>query len=108
MPWLLWALRFSANPLGPGSGPWDVEAPSAHGLSELRLRQAWTELRDHKTLGRDCLVIIKDGALVFEGYGSGFNMSSTHEGFSMTKTLGALVAGWATKNGLDIDKNVRE
>jgi hypothetical protein len=46
------------------------------------------------------------GALVFEGYGSGFNMSSTHEGISMTKALGALVAGWAAKNGLDIDKNV--
>ena len=73
------ATCFAANPLGPGSGPWDVEAPSAHGLSEEQLRQAWTELRDHKSLGRDCFVLIKDGALVYEGYAQGFNTTTSHQ-----------------------------
>ena len=75
-----------ADPLGPGAGPWQVDPPTAHGLDGAKLRGAWGELSSHASLGRDCLVIIKDGALVFEAYASadtprgsgGFNASSAH------------------------------
>jgi CubicO group peptidase (beta-lactamase class C family) len=102
-----------ADPLGPGAGPWQVDPPTAHGLDGAKLRGAWGELSSRASLGRDCLVIIKDGALVFEAYAGadtprgsgGFNASSVHQGYSMTKTLGALVAGWGTAagRGFDID-----
>jgi hypothetical protein len=56
---------------------------------------------------RDCVVVIKDGALVYEKYSSARYNTSAHVGFSQTKTLGALMMGWASDNGfVDIDKDI--
>ena len=73
---------------------------------------------------RGCLVIAKDGALVYERYNrSGLNQhqhgpntapqpwseASSQPGWSMTKTLGALLGGWAvTHGGLDLDKDITQ
>ena len=108
------ALAAHAGPLGPGPEPWEKEAPAAHGLDPARLASAWAQLHGHVSLGRNCLVVIKDGALVFEAYATdrAINASSVHEGWSMTKTLGAVLAGWATGSvdgaapALDIDADI--
>jgi CubicO group peptidase (beta-lactamase class C family) len=56
---------------------------------------------------RDCLVVIKDGALVYEKYSKKKWNTTAHVGFSQTKTLGALLAGWAhTQGKLDIDADI--
>lgn len=105
----------AADPLGPGSGPWDVEPPSAHGLSQEALDTAAEYMF---TIGpgteggggpfrRDCVVVIKDGALVYEKYSSEQYKITNHDGWSQTKTLGALLAGYAvTHGGLDIDADI--
>ena len=127
--------RSSADPLGPGSGPWVVESPAAHGLNATLLDAAADEIwqivdgfwqyRGLKNVSsRGCLVIAKDGALVYERYNtSGFNQhqdgpnrtpqpwseASSQPGWSMTKTLGALLGGWAvTHGGLDLDKDITQ
>jgi CubicO group peptidase (beta-lactamase class C family) len=67
---------------------------------------------------RGCLLIVKDGALVYEKYNStglnqhepapeSWSINSTQPGWSMTKTLGAMLAGWAVTHGhLDLDKDI--
>lgn len=86
----LTATAVKSGNLGPGSKPWVPEPAGAHGLDPAKLTAAWDQLHAHASLDRKCLVVIKDGALVFEGYANdrGFNASSVHDGWSMTKTLG--------------------
>ncbi len=99
----LQASVLAANPLGPGIGPWAVEAPERHGLTRASLEQAADELFDQESLGRGCFLIVKDGAIVFERYANGYE-DGAHPGYSMTKSLGALLIGWASAHwGLDID-----
>ena len=52
-------------------------------------------------------MIIKDGALAHETYSSDQYNTTAHQGYSATKTLGALIAGWAvTHSKLDIDAEI--
>lgn len=95
-----------ADPLGPGKGPWAEEDPSQHGLDPKLLAAAKAEL--FKIPIRHCMVVIKDGALVYEAYG-GLRPSKdvAMTGYSMTKTLGALIAGEAVGRGkLDMDADI--
>eukprot|EP00940_MAST-03C_sp_MAST-3C-sp2_P003004 g3004.t1 len=96
----------AADPLGPGKGPWLKERPESHGLDPKELSQAREAV--FKIKGRDCFVVIKDGALVYESYGGLFESSETaHQGYSMTKTIGALIVGRAEAEGkLDIDADI--
>eukprot|EP01051_Picozoa_sp_SAG22_P025498 SAG22_NODE_7586_length_726_cov_1.054226_1_plen_210_part_00 len=122
------APALSADPLGPGAGPWVAESPEAHGLDTALLDAAaeeiwriedgfWAYHGLQNVTSRGCLVVIKDGALVYERYNTtGMNQhvppqrwskDSTQPGWSMTKTLGALLAGWAVTRGyLDLDKDI--
>jgi len=104
---LLCALA-SGVPLGPGAGPWTVETPETHGLDSAALQASKEYIfnQSSKKHQRDCLVIIKDGALVFEAYSSDKYNTTAHRGFSATKTLGALIAGHAATRGLDIDADI--
>lgn len=111
----LCSAALAADPLGPGAGLWEVETPEAHGLSTVGLQVAKDYLFDksaHDVRGqthRDCFMVIKDGALVFEEYSSDTYNHTVHQGYSMTKTLGALIAGHsATHLGLDIDADITE
>eukprot|EP00938_MAST-03A_sp_MAST-3A-sp1_P007065 g7065.t1 len=97
----------AADPLGPGQGEWVVETPESHGLSSEQLANAREEV--FKIKGRNCLVVIKDGALVYESYGGLFSKSpdAAHQGYSMTKTIGALIVGRAVaERKLDIDADI--
>ena len=96
----------AADPLGPGRGPWVSEAPALHGLDPQKLSEARDDV--FKIKGRNCFVVIKDGALVYESYGGLFESSETaHQGYSMTKTIGALIVGRAVAEGkLDIDADI--
>ena len=95
----------AANPLGPGSGPWVEETPTAHGLTTQRLDNAWDYLVE--TGGnRGCLLVVKDGALVYERYNAelGYTKNRATYAWSATKTLGAMLTGAAVKAGvLDLD-----
>lgn len=107
----LCALAQGAHPLGPGAGLWEVEAPEDHGLDSTGLQTAKDYLfgKSGGITHRDCLVVIKDGALVYEAYSSEKYNVTGHQGYSATKTLGALIAGHAaTYLGLDIDADITE
>lgn len=94
----------SAPAQGPGAGPWVVSTPEKHGLSSAALAQADQYISGAAQV-RKCLIIIKDGEIVYE---TGDTQSMT-QGFSMTKTLGALVVGVAVREGrLDVTKDITE
>lgn len=98
----------AAHPLGPGSGQWAIETPEEHGIATASL-QAAKDFVFAARQSRDCLVVIKDGALIFEEYSSETYNHTVHAGHSMTKTLGALIAGYAvTHKGLDIDADITD
>jgi len=96
------------NPLGPGKGPWVEDDPLQHGLDPKVLAAAKEEV--FKIHRRHCMVVIKNGALVYEAYDSLHKEHSKDlavTGYSMTKTLGALIAGEAVGRGkLDIDADI--
>lgn len=93
----------AANPLGPGSGPWSVEAPEDHGSTKAAMEAGSQDVfKNART--RDCFVVIKDGALIHEQYSGNNGANKAHAAWSMTKTLGALLMGHGvTKYGVDID-----
>lgn len=100
----------AADPLGPGAGPWSVESPEAHGLDPDRVRAAVAHIfGSPDVVRRDCVLLVKDGALVYEAYRSEEYNETAHIANSVTKTLGALIAGWAQTRGLlDIDADITE
>eukprot|EP00940_MAST-03C_sp_MAST-3C-sp2_P001025 g1025.t1 len=91
--------------LGPGSGPWTVDTPESHNFSAAAMER----LGDHifKVGLRGCAVVVHKGSIVFERYIDKSYNTSVHEGYSQTKTLGALVAGWAYDEAyLDLDADI--
>ena len=99
-------VALGADPLGPGNASWVVEAPELHNLSSSALDAMGTSVFRSVPV-RGCLLVVKDGALVYEKYANKRYKSKGHEGFSQTKTLGALLAGWASSKGLlDIDADI--
>lgn len=98
-------VKCTASNLGPGSGPWQVDTPESHNFTS----EAMKRLGDH-IFGvgiRGCAVVVHQGSIVFERYAHKSYNTSGHEGFSQTKSIGALVAGWAVDNGdLDLDADV--
>ncbi|MBH5371738.1 serine hydrolase domain-containing protein [Bradyrhizobium glycinis] len=56
--------------------------------------------------GMRAIVVVQDGHIIGETYGEGFNASTPLQGWSMTKTVNAVLAGMAIKDGkLSLDRN---
>ncbi|MCK1745141.1 serine hydrolase [Bradyrhizobium sp. 139] len=49
--------------------------------------------------GMRAIVVVQDGRIIGETYGEGFNASTPLQGWSMTKTVNAALAGMAIKDG---------
>jgi CubicO group peptidase (beta-lactamase class C family) len=99
----------NADPLGPGAGEWKLESPEEYGMSTAELDNAYRNLE--RSAGyRNCFLVIKDGALIYEGYSgplAGRTWSSL--GHSSTKTMGALLMGaYVTEGLVDIDADITE
>lgn len=91
--------------LGPGRGPWRVDSPEAHGLRTADLNAA-AKFVGKIAPTRDCLLVVKDGALIHESYQRG-NATTTkqYETDSLGKIFTAGVMGAAVQAGLiDIDR----
>lgn len=98
-----------AEPPGPGGNDWTVEAPEQHGLTMASVKAGASHVFDDvKSIQeRNCFLVVKDGTLIYEEYRPNEYKDKAHEAYSMTKTMGALVAGWAyTHKGLDIDADI--
>ncbi|MET4222063.1 CubicO group peptidase (beta-lactamase class C family) [Bradyrhizobium sp. LB14.3] len=55
--------------------------------------------------GMRAIVVVQDGRIIGETYGEGFNASTPLQGWSMTKTVNAALAGMAFKDGkLSLDR----
>ncbi|UWU76201.1 beta-lactamase family protein [Bradyrhizobium huanghuaihaiense] len=55
--------------------------------------------------GMRAIVVVQDGRIVAETYGEGFSASTPLQGWSMTKTVNAALAGMAIKDGkLSLDR----
>jgi CubicO group peptidase (beta-lactamase class C family) len=97
--------------LGPGRGPWARATPESQGLSLEALQRA--EELTNVEMGEDrlCMVVIKNGKLVYERYRRGHTESSTYGAWSATKSLCsslfgvAVQQGWADPDDLVRDRN---
>merc|ERR1719401_648738 len=100
--------RSRADPLGPGKGSWKLESPAAYGISADDLEMATSYLYKESTIApRSCFLVAKDGALILENYSDAEGAEETHMVMSVTKTLGAMLMGWAQSRGLlDIDADI--
>jgi len=87
---------------------WTLEKPSSVGLSDENVRGAVDHVFNSQDAAvRDCFLVVKDGKLIAEHYSSEFYRDFSHEGNSITKSLGALLVGWAvTNNFLDMDADI--
>lgn len=87
---------------GPGKGPWRLERPEAHGLSAARLEAAAEQVA--AIGGRQGLVIVRDGVIVFERYwANDWHPASPQHGnvsFSAGKSWGSALVGVAVAEGL--------
>ncbi|MCK1736185.1 serine hydrolase [Bradyrhizobium sp. 138] len=55
--------------------------------------------------GMRAIVVVQDGRIIGETYGEGFNASTPLQGWSMTKTVNAVLAGMAIEDGkLSLDR----
>eukprot|EP00930_Biecheleria_cincta_P013079 TRINITY_DN11845_c0_g1_i2.p1 TRINITY_DN11845_c0_g1~~TRINITY_DN11845_c0_g1_i2.p1 ORF type:complete len:962 (+),score=129.73 TRINITY_DN11845_c0_g1_i2:45-2888(+) len=76
---------------------WRVEAPEEHGLDSILLQEA-AQAVAQQVPERDCLLVVKDGAIVYETYYGGSH-DARHEADSLAKTAVALVVGAAIHAG---------
>lgn len=87
---------------GPGKKAWGHGSPDAHGLSRARLEAAAEQVR--AIGGRQGLVIVKDGLIVFERYWANEYHRATPEwrnvSFSSGKSWGSAMVGVAVQEGL--------
>jgi CubicO group peptidase (beta-lactamase class C family) len=95
---------------GPGKGPWSFAQPEAHGLDKAKLEAAAAEIA--KIGGRQGLVIVRDGVIVFEKYWTTpyylGTPSQRDVSFSSGKSWGSAMVGVAVREGhLKIDDLVR-
>ena len=100
--WLAASTACAAGREGPGAGPWAHGDPSAHGLDRNRLEAAAERIGAMG--GRQGLVVVKDGVIVFERYWAGpyFRADPTQRNvsFSSGKSWGSAVVGVAVAKGL--------
>ncbi|MDZ4376143.1 MAG: serine hydrolase [Phenylobacterium sp.] len=87
---------------GPGSGPWDIETPEAHGLDGVKLAAAAHRIGEIG--GRQGLVIVKDGVIVLERYWSNpyhpADPAHRNVSFSSGKSWGSAMVGVAVQKRL--------
>ena len=90
----------TAPPAGPGPGPWRRERPEQHGLSSPALAAAAAAVAALAPQ-RQCLLVVKDGALVHESYAvPGDGRTKVYETDSLGKIFTAGVVGAAVQRRL--------
>lgn len=87
---------------GPGSGPWQFDDPEKHGLSRAKLEAVAEAIRPIG--GRQGIVVVRDGVIVFERYWANeYHLATpTHRNvsFSAGKSWGSAMVGRAVTEGL--------
>jgi len=87
----------------PAPDPAAVAALEAHAFAT-----DWAD-PDRRGLRTDAVVILKGDTVVYERYANGYTPDSPHLGWSMSKTVTALLAGVAVQEGLlSVDTSVCE
>jgi len=97
---VVFALALSATngQQGPGLGPWELRSPESQGLNSTELALAAD--RVFAVYGdRRCFIVVKNGYIVAEEYYNGWDISSTKEAFSTTKSQCATLFGIAVAQG---------
>jgi Beta-lactamase len=92
--------RAAAPPLLPLAAP-DAFWPTGETAQLSDDRRLWAALNDPVLQGPGvrAIVVVHDGRIVGETYGAGFNASTPLLGWSMTKTVNAVLVGMAIKDG---------
>lgn len=89
---VLWGSQASASPEDFGISSQDVVAAEAYLNMQVN--------------GRQCLLFAKDGKIIYETY-SGVDAEHLFEGYSMTKSVGAMLVLYAASEGfLDLDADI--
>jgi CubicO group peptidase (beta-lactamase class C family) len=94
------AAGLAAGPLRAQAAPADLPpaAPEAVGVDSRKLVELSEWIRRDRLDVRS-LLVVKDGKLVFERYGSGVDRDSNHELYSVTKFVSALLVGTLVGDG---------
>ena len=96
--------------------PLRSEAPIDHepdpdaiaALESYAFSTDWSD-KDRRGLRTDGVVILQGDAVIYEKYANGYDAESVHLGWSMSKTVTALLAGIAVEDGLlSVDTSVCE
>ena len=91
-----------ANDEGPGSGPWQFGKPDDYGFDPIKLKQAADAVGEIG--GRQGLVIVRDGVIVYEDYWTNAYHQATpvwrNVSFSAAKSFASALIGVAVENGL--------
>lgn len=96
-------------PLGEGSAERERLGDSLRGLVERHAETIFGETSDDPARRRNttALLVAHDGRLVFERYGQGYTRAQPQLGWSMTKSLTAILAGAFVRDGkLSLDQPV--
>ena len=87
---------------GPGSGPWAFESPEDHGLDAEKIKS--TAEKVGKIGGRQGIVFVRDGVIVFEQYWANeyqlADPAHRNVSFSSGKSWGSSMVGVAVTEGL--------
>lgn len=86
------------RPMGPGAGPWEIAKPEEFGLSGERLRAAEEQV-NKEVDNRNCMLVTKNGKIVYETYHDGRTIDSIRDGYSITKSMCASLFGIAVEEG---------
>lgn len=95
-----------AADVGPGANPWQHESPETHGFDSALLKKIGDNVGE--IAGRQGLVVVHDGVIIYEDYWSNPYHQPTPEwrntSFSAAKSWGSALIGVAVTKGLiDID-----
>ncbi|MHA2160507.1 MAG: serine hydrolase domain-containing protein [Candidatus Thorarchaeota archaeon] len=78
---------------------WIVDTPENHGMNSTKLNEAEQTVR-RMEYPIDSVLIVKDGALVYEVYGEGWDADDIHMIQSCTKCITSTLVGIAIEQGL--------
>lgn len=82
------------------SDGWRTSTPGAEGMDETMLLEVMQHIRDGAFDDVDSMVVVKNNAIIAEGYFHGFGRESLHDMRSASKSITSALTGIAVSQGL--------
>ncbi len=91
------------------NGKWRTSTPEEQGMNSNKLNAMHDKIIN-EGLGVDCVLIVRNGYLVFEEYFDYYNFTNLHNTWSVTKSIIGLLVGIANESGIipNLDEPILE